>query len=49
MLCSRMSCRQTGKPPTRDQVRVMLINQRLAGLAESYLEELRAAAIIREP
>ena len=33
----------------RDQVRERVINQKLEGLAEGYLEELRSAAIIREP
>ena len=34
---------------TRDRVREVVINQKLEGLAEGYLEELRAAAFIREP
>ena len=37
------------EPPSRDQVRNRIINPRLAALAAGYLEELRAAAIIREP
>ena len=31
------------------QVREAVTNQKLEGLAEGYLEELRAAAFIREP
>jgi peptidyl-prolyl cis-trans isomerase SurA len=47
MLCGR---EQVLEPqPTRDQVREQVINQKLEGMAEGYLEELRAAAIIREP
>ncbi|MCU0827091.1 MAG: peptidylprolyl isomerase [Tabrizicola sp.] len=47
MLCGRQ---ETLEPePTRDQVRERVINQKLEGMAEGYLEELRAAAIIREP
>ena len=30
-------------------VRAQLLNQRLAALAEVYMEELRSEAIIREP
>jgi peptidyl-prolyl cis-trans isomerase SurA len=47
MLCGREASME--EPPTRDQVREQVINQKLEGLAEGYLEELRAAAIIREP
>ncbi len=47
MLCSRELTRE--EPVTRDQVREAVINQKLEGLAEGYLEELRAAAFIREP
>jgi len=47
MLCGREETLET--PPTRDQVREQVINQKLEGLAEGYLEELRAAAYIREP
>ena len=47
MLCSRELTRE--EPVTRDQVREAVINQKLEGLAEGYLEELRAAAYIREP
>lgn len=47
MLCGR---EQVLDPvPTRDQIREQVINQKLEGLAEGYLEELRSAAIIREP
>lgn len=34
--------------PTREQVRTQLTNQRLAALADVYLEELRSEAMIRE-
>ncbi len=34
---------------TRDQVREQVINQKLEGMAGGYEEELRSAAIIREP
>lgn len=47
MLCGREATLE--EPPTRDQVREQVINQKLEGLAEGYLEELRSAAIIREP
>ena len=47
MLCGR---EQVLDPqPTREQIREQITNQKLEGLAEGYLEELRAAAIIREP
>ncbi|AWD20547.1 hypothetical protein B6K69_01830 [Fuscovulum blasticum] len=47
MLCGRQ---QVMDPePTRDQVRDQVMNQKLSGLAEGYLAELRAAAFIREP
>ena len=47
MLCGR---EQVLDPvPTRDQIRERVINQKLEGMAEGYLEELRSAAIIREP
>lgn len=38
-----------GSGPTRAQIRDELVNQRLAGLADGYLAELRANAIIRTP
>jgi peptidyl-prolyl cis-trans isomerase SurA len=47
MLCGREATLE--EPPTRDQVRERVINEKLEGMAEGYLEELRAAAIIREP
>jgi peptidyl-prolyl cis-trans isomerase SurA len=47
MLCGREQVLEP--PPTRDQVREQVINQKLEGMAEGYLEELRAAAFIREP
>lgn len=47
MLCGREAVVEP--PPTRDQIREQMINQKLEGLAEGYLEELRAAAFIREP
>ncbi|MFM7333510.1 MAG: peptidylprolyl isomerase [Tabrizicola sp.] len=47
MLCGR---EQVLDPvPTREQIREQVINQKLEGMAEGYLEELRSAAIIREP
>ncbi|WP_431299684.1 peptidylprolyl isomerase [Tabrizicola sp. BL-A-41-H6] len=47
MLCGREATQET--PPTRDQIKERVINQKLEGLAEGYLQELRSAAIIREP
>ena len=47
MLCGREAVQEP--PPTRDQIRERVINQKLEGMAEGYMEELRAAAIIREP
>ncbi len=47
MLCGREQVLEPA--PTRDQIREQVINQKLEGLAEGYLEELRSAAIIREP
>lgn len=47
MLCGREPVLEP--MPTRDQVREQVINQKLEGMAEGYLEELRSAAIIREP
>lgn len=47
MLCSRTPVQET--PPTRDEVRERLLNTRLGAMAESYLQELRFNAIIREP
>jgi peptidyl-prolyl cis-trans isomerase SurA len=47
MLCGREQTLE--EPPDRGAIRERVINQKLEGLAEGYLEELRAAAIIREP
>jgi peptidyl-prolyl cis-trans isomerase SurA len=47
MLCGREQVLEPA--PTRDQIREQVINQKLEGMAEGYLEELRSAAIIREP
>jgi peptidyl-prolyl cis-trans isomerase SurA len=47
MLCGREITLE--EPRTRDQIREFVINQKLEGMAEGYLEELRAAAILREP
>ena len=47
MLCSRTPVQEL--PVQRDDIRTQLINARLGGLAERYLSELRADAIIREP
>jgi len=48
MLCTR-NVVAAEDPPTPAAIRDQLINQRLAALAESYMDQLRAAAIIREP
>jgi len=47
MLCGRAPVLEP--MPTRAQVREQVVNQKLEGLAEGYMEELRSAAIIREP
>lgn len=47
MLCSRTPVQEL--PVQRDDIRAQLINARLGGLAERYLAELKADAIIREP
>lgn len=47
MLCSRSPVQEL--PAQRDDIRAQLINARLGGLAERYLSELKADAIIREP
>ncbi|AZL57381.1 peptidylprolyl isomerase [Tabrizicola piscis] len=47
MLCGREVTQ--AEPIDRTAVREQVINQKLEGMAEGYLEELRAAAIIREP
>lgn len=47
MLCARgLNPTQTA---SRDEVRIILKNQRLAALADVYLSELRADALIRDP
>ncbi|MFN3822835.1 MAG: peptidylprolyl isomerase [Pseudorhodobacter sp.] len=46
MLCSRVP--DIDGPPSREEARELLVNQRLASLADAYLEELRAEAIIRD-
>ncbi len=38
-----------GAGPSREQVRQELLNQRLGGLADGYLEELKADAVITRP
>ena len=47
MLCSRGSAPED--QPSRDEIRLQLINQQLGTLAEIYLEELRSEAIIIDP
>ncbi|QCO56713.1 peptidylprolyl isomerase (plasmid) [Pseudorhodobacter turbinis] len=47
MLCARAPVQET--PPSEAEVRERLLNQRAGVLANSYLEELRFNAIIREP
>lgn len=47
MLCGRVP--QLDVAPSREVVRNQLVNRRLAGYANGYLEELRADALIREP
>lgn len=47
MLCSRNLAGET--PPTREEMRERVQNQKLEGLAIGYMAELKAAAIIREP
>ncbi len=49
MLCTRNVAPTGEEPPTRLAIREQLMNQRLGALADGYLLELRAAAIIREP
>ncbi len=51
MLCSRTVVREGegAENPTRDQVSARLYNQRLAKLADAWLADLVADAIIREP
>ncbi len=47
MLCTRNA--ESDTPPTRDEIRTQVTNQKLEGLAAGYLAELKAAALIREP
>lgn len=47
MLCARTP--HFDQPPSRDQVRARLLDERVGGLAKTYLAELRANAIIRRP
>jgi len=47
MLCSRTPT--TAVAPDREEIRSLLLNARLAALAEQYLAELRAEAIIVNP
>lgn len=47
MLCSRNVA--TEPPPTREELRELVQNQKLDGLAIGYMAELKAAAFIREP
>ncbi len=52
MLCSRdvvPELAEGASPPTRDEIRAQLLNERLALAADGYLRKLRAAAVIREP
>lgn len=46
MLCSRN--RDLPEEVSRDEIRLQLLNQRLQTIANSYLEELRAAAYIKD-
>lgn len=47
MLCSRNV--EADTPPTREQIREQVQNQKLDGLAQGYMAELKANALIREP
>ena len=47
MLCRRGAALED--QPSRDEIRLQLINQQLGTLAEIYLEELRSEAIIVDP
>jgi peptidyl-prolyl cis-trans isomerase SurA len=47
MLCKREEVRE--EPLTRSQIRERVVNSKVDGLTNAYLEELRSAAIIREP
>lgn len=46
MLCARLP--QTAIPPSRDAVRVQLVNRKLALLADGWLESLRSNAIVTD-
>ncbi len=47
MLCARMPVSEF--PPSRDDLRGQILNQKMGLRAQSYLEELRAEALIVEP
>lgn len=47
MLCSREAV--ADPQPTREEIQTALTNRKIDGLSAGYMEELRAAAIIREP
>lgn len=47
MLCARTP--HYDEPPTRDQIHARLLDQKIGGMAESWLAEMRADAIIRRP
>ena len=47
MLCTRTVDSET--PPTREEMQLVAQNQKLDGLAQGYMAELKSAAIIREP
>lgn len=47
MLCARTPVRDPA--PTRTQVRDRILNQKIGAMADRYLQELRADAIIRTP
>ncbi len=47
MLCQRRAITET--PPARNEIGQQLLNQKLGGLADGYLADLRANAIIRQP
>lgn len=52
MLCSRdvvPEVAEGAEPPTREQIRDRILNQKLNLAADGYLRQLRAAAVIREP
>lgn len=47
MLCARTPTYD--EPPSRDQLRGRLLDQKIGGLAQTYLAQLKANAIIRQP